>query len=347
MNFQASLRDDSIDRFAQQRPSRRDWLAWAARGLTLTPAVLAITGISGCAPKRGPNQDDPGLELIYGRRGLSEGRFMKPRAMVIDDKDQVYIVDMTGRIQVFDRDGQFLRFWNTPDITHGKPTGLGINRSQQIMVADTHYFQVLFYSKDGTLLEDQTIGGTNGKGPGEFGFVTDVVQDSRGRYWISEYGEFDRVQLFSESGEFLLQFGKHGTGPLEFSRPQSIALDENDRLWIADACNHRIQVVSSEDGKPELVAMFGQQGSEVGQFRYPYGLSIDRDGDLLVCEFGNHRVQKISREGKPIAQWGSPGREPSQLNQPWTAMQDSQGDIHVLDSLNHRVQRMHWLGSTA
>ncbi len=70
------------------------------------------------------------------------------------------------------------------------------------MVADTHYFQVLVYSPDGKLL--RKLGGVKGEKPGEFGFVTGTAQDSQGNVYISEYGEFDRIQKFAPDARFLL-----------------------------------------------------------------------------------------------------------------------------------------------
>ncbi len=205
------------------------------------------------------------------------------------------------------------------------------------MVADTHYYRVLFYTPEGEMLDKKTIGGTNGKGPGEFGFVTDVIQDSKGNYFVSEYGEFDRIQKFSADGEFICQFGRHGDGPIEFNRPQSMVLDENDHIWVADAHNHRIQVLRCPDREPELLAMFGEQGKEPGKFMYPYGIDFDHRGNLLISEYGNHRIQRMTRQGQPLEQFGKPGRLPGELNQPWGCIEDSKHRIHILDSKNHRI----------
>ena len=68
-------------------------------------------------------------EKVWGKLGAGNGQFSKPRAIAIDDKDQLYIVDMTARIQVFDADGNFIRGWQTPEHTNGRPTGLTIARS--------------------------------------------------------------------------------------------------------------------------------------------------------------------------------------------------------------------------
>ncbi|MFN5770180.1 MAG: hypothetical protein ACK44Z_12585, partial [Pirellulaceae bacterium] len=36
-----------------------------------------------------------------------------------------------------------------------------------------------------------SLGGTLGKGPGQFGFVTDVLEDSEGHLLVSNYGDTD------------------------------------------------------------------------------------------------------------------------------------------------------------
>jgi sugar lactone lactonase YvrE len=291
-----------------------------------------VAGLAGCSR----DESNVGsLEKVWGRRGVSDGRFQKPRAMAIDKQDRLYIVDMTARIQVFDADGKFLRSWQTPEHTNGRPTGLSIDRDGNLAVPDTHYYQVLFYSPEGKLL--RKLGGEHGSGPGQFGLVTDVGQDSAGNYYVSEYGEYDRVQKFTPDGKFILQFGSHGDGPAQFSRPQAIAIDKQDRIWVADSCNHRLQVFDS-DGK--LLFIRGEEGAELGKLSYPYNLIFDKDDNLYVCEYGNHRVQKFSPDGKSLGSWGKAGREEGELFNPWSIVRDSQGRTHVLDTYNHRVQRI-------
>ena len=304
---------------------------------TTTKTVFALFGLivlltAGCG-------DDDGsigrLETIWGRRGISNGRFQKPRAMAIDAGDCVYVVDMTARIQVFDAEGQFLRGWQTPTHENGKPTGLSIDRDGNVLVADTHYSRILIYSPQGKLLK--TLGGTEGQGPGEFGLVTDAVGDSQGNYYVAEMGEYDRIQKFSSEGEFLLQWGGHGPEPGKFVRPQNLAIDENDHIWVADACNHRIQVF---DGQGKLLQWWGTQGDEPGKLYYPYDLILGPDSTIYICEFGNNRVQKFTRDGRSLGYWGRHGRGEGELHNPWALVRDRRGKIHVLDTNNHRVQRI-------
>ncbi len=295
--------------------------------------VLLFTGIAGCQDQRPVQRGH--LENVWGRRGISDGRFQKPRAMAIDAQDRLYIVDMTARIQVFSTDGRWLSGWQTPRWKNGKPSGLTITRDGRLLVADTHYYRMLTYTPDGKLLADRTIGGRMGQGPGEFGFVTDAVEDSQGNLYIAEYGEYDRIQKFSAAGEFLLQWGSHGTEPGQFVRPQNLAIDPQDRIWVADACNHRIQIFNPA-GK--LLDVWGQQGDGPGELYYPYDLAFDGQGHVYVCEYGNHRVQKFDLQGQSLGWFGTNGRGEGEFHNPWAVVCDRQGQVHVVDTNNHRVQ---------
>jgi len=275
------------------------------------------------------------FDLVWGQQGQSAGRLQKPRAMAIDRQDHVYIVDMTARIQVFTTDGQLLRHWQTPASELGKPSGLSIGRDGNLLVADTHYARVLVYSPEGELL--QTVGGVSGSRPGEFGFVTDAVQDVEGNFYVSEYGDYDRVQKISPDGQFISQWGGHGAEPGQFRRPQNLAVDAQGNIWVADACNHRIQAFDT-DGN--LLKVWGTEGSGPGQLRYPYDLEFDDQGRLWVIEFGNHRVQVFSPDGQSLGCYGTHGRRRGQFHNPWALALDSNDTVYVLDTYNHRVQRL-------
>ncbi|MBX7165196.1 MAG: SMP-30/gluconolactonase/LRE family protein [Pirellulales bacterium] len=295
------------------------------------PAMLACLLLTaGCIDS---GTDLP--ELVWGRAGVSPGRLQKPRAITRDHQDRLYLVDMTARIQVFDRDGGYRSSWQTPAHDNGRPTGLSFDPRGRILVADTHYYRVLIYSLSGELL--QSIGGVNGHGPGQFGFVTDAVVDADGNFYAGEYGEFDRIQKFDPRGQYLLEWGSHGSEPGQFLRPQSLVFDDQQRLWVTDSCNHRLQVF---DRNGKLLLAWGEQGSAPGQLYYPYDLAFDGQGHVYVCEFGNSRVQKFTLDGQSVGCWGTYGRAPGQLNNPWGLVRDSQGRLHVLDSNNHRVQRI-------
>jgi sugar lactone lactonase YvrE len=305
--------------------SQTVWLLLCAL-LALAPVVVSSTG---CEVHAG--QPD----AVWGRHGLAPGRLQKPRAIAIDSHDLIYVVDYTAHIQVFTTEGAFLRDWYTPVHDRGRPTGMNIDRRGNLMVADTHYNRLLIYSPEGKLLE--TLGGVEGHGPGEFGLVTDAVEDSHGNLYVSEYGEYDRIQKFSPQHKYLREWGSHGTEPGQFMRPQGMAIDEKDQIWVADACNHRIQVFDAEG---RLLKYWGAQGDEPGKLYWPYNLVLDGKGHLYVCEYGNHRVQKFTLDGQSLGCWGTHGRGPGQMHNPWGLVRDSHDNIYVLDTNNHRVQKV-------
>ena len=253
---------------------------------------------------------------------------------------------MTPQIQVFTADGQFLRGWQTPDFQHGRPSGLAFDNTGNLLVCDTHYFRILVYTPQGQMLEDQTIGGTCGNKDGELQFVTDAAQDSEGNYYVTQYGEYDRIQKFTPDHKFVLSWGEHGRELGQFLRPQKIVIDKSDLVWVADACNHRVQVFDARRSEAKLLNSWGTPGSLPGELNYPYDILLDDaalagqpEGHVYLCEFGNHRVQKFKVDGRFVALFGHNGRKGGELDQPWGIARDSQGRMFVLDTYNHRVQR--------
>src|SRR5262249_23615427 len=119
----------------------------------------------------------------------------------------------------------------------------------------------------------------------------------------------------------------------------AMALGPDGNLYVADACNHRIQVFTTEG---DFVRCWGTPGDAPGQLSYPYDVAFSsgKDAKLYVVEYGNHRVQKFNLHGESLGTWGGPGRQPGRLASPWALAVDSRGRVHVVDSENHRVQRI-------
>ena len=303
------------------------------RGTALAFALTSALLLAGCGdePPAAPEAGAPAT-IVWGGPGRTDGRFVKPRAMAVG-KDRVYIVDMTGRLQVFDLDGNHLASWTLPLKERGYPTGLALRADGAVAVAITHDFVVKIFSPQGELL--QTVGAP-GSGDGEFHFVTDVAFDSAGNLYVSEHGgERDRIQKFDPEGNFLLAWGASGEAPGAFHRPQALAVDGDDLVYVADSANHRVQTFT---GEGRFVGEFGGFGSAPGEMKYPYDVDVAPDGTIFVCEYGNNRVQAFDAEGRPIGEWGKAGRAPGDLAAPWGVCFVPHHGLYVLDTENHRVQ---------
>lgn len=272
---------------------------------------------------------------IWGERGSSPGQFFEPRAMAIAPDGFVYLVDSTGRIQKFTRDGKFVRFWRPPTIENGRPEGLAILHDGKIAVTDTHYSRVLIYSPEGKLLRKF---GSYGKKPGQFLLVTGICVDGDGNIFTADYGgDFDRISKWTPAGVLLAAWPGHGEGPRQFRRPCGLAISKSGDLLVADIGNHRVQILDRFSGKYKGV--IGTRGPAPGQLTYPYGVAVAPGGNIYTVEYGAHRVQKWSSDGKFLKSFGKAGRAPGDFANPWGLAVDKEENVYVCDTQNHRIQK--------
>ena len=175
-------------------------LATSARNLGQLLALAFVTAVVGCER----TGDTP--QLVWGRRGLQPGDIVRPRAIAIDPHDHLYIVDFTARIQVYNADGHYLGpTWTTPDFRNGRPSGLSIDRDGHLIVSDSHYHCFRIYDAEGQELKH--FGGATGTEPGQFGYVSDVVQDSDGYYYVSEFATNERITKLDADGHVVKCWG--------------------------------------------------------------------------------------------------------------------------------------------
>ncbi len=299
------------------------------KGCFFTLLIVTLITVSGCGESDGHRKP----ARIIGGRGLTSGLFVEPRGIAVAGDGTIFCVDMTGRVQVLSGTGDILSVWMTPSVEKGRPEGLAIDGSGNILVADTHYGRVIKYSPEGKEL--LVIGGP-GEGPGQFVFPLAVAMSPTGDVFVSDYGgREDRVQRFSAEGKFISGWGVRGTAPGEFRRPSGLAIDGDSRVYVADTGNHRVQRFTVE-GK--FIDCWGSEGTGPGQLSYPYDLALTSDGTVVVCEYQNCRVSEFSREGEFMRWWGGGGSEPGRFAMPWCIASGPGGDVYVSDTRNCRIQ---------
>jgi ABC-type Fe3+ transport system permease subunit/DNA-binding beta-propeller fold protein YncE len=308
--------------------------------------VLTLAFLAGCSASS-PNTSSLSSRIfsavqIIGTRGVGVGQLNKPRSVAIDSQDNLFVVDMTGRVQKFSSNGVFMLSWQMPQTDLGKPKGMCRDREGNILVVEPHYQRVNHFSPEGKLVAQWGVRGTN---EGQFILPRAVAVNSHNDIFVSEYEGRERVQKFKlgtaangkPQASFISGIGHAGTGPCEFNRPEGICVDSQDRLYVADSCNHRIQIFSADGG---LIASYGKAGTGLGELSYPYDICVDKAGRQYVCEFGNSRIQVFDAQNHPIEIIGGPGAEPGRFSNPWGVALDSAGNLYVADSQNHRVQKL-------
>jgi ABC-type Fe3+ transport system permease subunit/streptogramin lyase len=309
---------------------------WAAAVVVAT----TLTAITGCSPassqRSGPLQSALFSRVeILGTRGAGVGQLNKPRSVAVDGNDNVYVVDMTGRVQKFSPAGVFLLSWQMPQTDLGKPKGMGRDPEGNIIVVEPHYQRINHFTTNGVLVFQWGHRGTN---DGQFMLPRAVAVNHEGEIYVPEYTLRERVQRFSPKGARWLQsFGTPGTEPGQFNRAEGICVDQQDRVYVADSCNHRIQVFDREG---HFLRTYGKAGTGKGELSYPYDICVDHEGRQYVCEFGNSRIQVFDANDAPLEIIGGPGARPGQFANPWAVALDSFGNLYVADSQNHRVQKL-------
>ena len=316
-------------------------------GTRQTFCLLLLVGLTHVLTSCRPKTNDAPLNSqffsrvqVMGTRGTGLGQLNKPRSVAVDLEDNLFVVDMTGRVQKFSPDGRFLLSWQMPQTEKGKPKGMCRDAEGNIVVLEPHYSRVNHFSTDGKPARQWGQHGTNA---GQLAFPRAVAVDATGHVFVSEYGLTERVQKFSPDGQkLLLSIGHEGKGDGEFMRAEGLGLDRAGRLYAADSCNHRVQIFSSE-GK--WLKTYGRAGRGAGELSYPYDVRVDDGGYQYVCEFGNSRIQIFDSTDRSVEILGGVGTEPGKFNNPWSIALDSHGNLYVADSGNHRVQKFIRKGS--
>lgn len=286
-------------------------------------AVAAGTALSACSGSARTARP----EGIWGEEGLRDGAFLHPRAIGIHD-GEIYVIDKTGRIQVFTTTGELRRIWSTPRSDNGTPTAIAFHDGQ-VIIPDTHYSRILAYTPDGELLDQW---GSYGNGPDRFIYPTGLRRDQEGTFFISEYGGgAERIHVFDAEHRFLRQWGALGPEPGNFSRAMALDLGPDEHVYVADTANHRVQVFSKTG---DVIAVHQESGDHA--LKYPHDLAVAADGSIYVAEYGNNRITRIAPDGTfhPL---GAPGRGPGSFNAPRGVAVD-EGLVAVADTDNHRVQ---------
>ncbi len=220
------------------------------------------------------------------------GQIEFAHAIVIDAADHVWLVDRDrGQVLEFTTTGELLRSIGTrgfrsdtgvaPDdfsskayqhVTRGGgpfnlPTDIAFAPSGEMFITDGYgNARVHKFAADGTYLFSW---GEPGRGPGEFNLPHGVWVDREGRVLVCDR-ENDRVQVFSQEGEYL------STWPTALVGPAVFYVDDEDTVYIPEHNGGFFSVLTSEG---ELLARWGDP-----MYRTCHGVWGDSRGDLYVVQ---------------------------------------------------------------
>ena len=299
---------------------------------------------------------DPGELMILGNDDV----FNLPEGVAVSSSGDIFIADTnSNRIEVYSSTGAFLasfgqrlgkddedQKFSTMTLILNKPSGVALDNSQNIYVADANDDRVLKLSPSGqTLLalgrkKTHRDGRTEfqpGNGPGEFNKPSGIAVDLSGNIYVSDT-ENNRVQIFSSSGAFSLAFNlppvsvipaqagiqtnarslDPGLRPAGVTENEVSFADKQSRsdlgkpFGIAVDASGRIYVADPKGGRALVFGTTGQLLLKIpitGGRGEPFGIAVSTDGQcLLVSDRKFDRVLKFDNLGDPTLDFGKFGQ---------------------------------------
>lgn len=184
---------------------------------------------------------------------------------------------------------------------------------------------------------NQVAYGSSGSGVGQFGYVSTLTLDSKGRiyFWDNLNCRLVRIDDIS-GGNWITYGGTCGSGQGQFSNPQGMTTDGSDRLYIMDTGNNRLVRIDDMTGtnwtefnNPSLVASYTN-------------IALDAAGRIYVADSGNNRIVRM--DDMTGANWVSLSQSPPTgpyiylLQNPVGVAVDAQGRIYIAEDTSYQPE---------
>ena len=268
--------------------------------------------------------------LSFGKEGSGDEMFKFPYGLAVSDRDEIVVADSQNhRVQVFDRNGTFLRSFGHKGETAGdldNPIGIAIDKDRNIFISDWSKNRVKIFSWEG-----RHLGSFGGEGSldshlsGPWG----LSLDSTGNVIVADSGN-KLIKIFTPNGRFVMKIGGQGS----FSFPIH-CVQGGEYFIVSDSNEHCIKVFNREG---HFQYKFGKEGEGNGEFNDPRFLAVTQSKHLLVCDMDSHRIQIFELDGKFVGKFGTKGSKLREFKEPLSVAVLSNDQIVVCDRTNHRIQ---------
>lgn len=150
------------------------------------------------------------LEWQVNNLGDKPGELNLPHGISSDRDGRIYVADRNNsRIQVFDKNGNYLDRWDMPEM--GRPFGVEVGSDEKIYVVDggdslngaeeNLTSQVIILDKKGNILERFGIWGNK---EGQMKIPHDIAVDESGNLYVAELGN-ERLQGFKRRAAMMVR----------------------------------------------------------------------------------------------------------------------------------------------
>jgi DNA-binding beta-propeller fold protein YncE len=177
------------------------------------------------------------------------------------------------------------------------PTGIAVDGSGNVLVADTNNGRIEKFSATGTFL---SILGSKGSGEGQLRAPNGIAVDRIGSIYVADAANH-RVEKFAADGKFIAEWNGPEPG---FYGPRRVAIGADASVYVVDQGHNRI-VKFSPDGR--VLTVWGTAGKGDGQFNDPTSIAVDPSTNkVYVADPTNKRIQVFDENGKFLTKWSVP-----------------------------------------
>ena len=173
---------------------------------------------------------------------------------------------------------------NPGPYTYGDPAVLAFLPDGSFFLGDGYWHsRIVKYDADGEYLFEW---GELGSGPGQFDLVHGLAVDRERRVYVADRTN-DRIQVFTEEGEFLEEWP-------DITDPVGVFVDENDAVWVISAALNRILQYSTEgELQYHWGAFGGTRGGFPGGLSRPHQIDVDQEGNVYIASWDGGWMNKF------------------------------------------------------
>ncbi|HZD60933.1 MAG TPA: NHL repeat-containing protein [Anaerolineae bacterium] len=184
--------------------------------------------------------------VIYDKNGdtKSELKVMVPFKPHVAN-GRLYLTTY-GHVMIYDLKGRLLAKWGNRGRERGNldcPTGVTVNTSGDVFVADTLNLRLQAFSRNGEVRWVKGKPAEDIKAANRsFGLPCGITMDDKNLIYLADAFD-DSIRVLDTKGKQIAELGKKGIKEGELNKPSSIAYDQDGVFAIADKFNDRVQVV--------------------------------------------------------------------------------------------------------